>query len=168
MSQHGGKRASMARIPATVRERTQERILKYAKAHDAGKFTRLAIRFAGRCATSMPTPSLRRRRAGCFAPWARRASSTSGGRATFHSTCADSATLGTRRRGAWPFTPTAMSVTSRARSATAPSTARRRARSKWARLTFVRGEAFVRESLPEENGWIAGPVGGTMRPRTTR
>ena len=36
-----------ARIPATVRERTQEPILKYAKGHYAGKFTRLAVRFRG-------------------------------------------------------------------------------------------------------------------------
>ena len=36
-----------ARIPATVRQRTQQRILKYAKARYAGKFTRLDIRFRG-------------------------------------------------------------------------------------------------------------------------
>lgn len=34
-------------IPAAVRERTERRILAYAEAHHAGKFTQLGIRFRG-------------------------------------------------------------------------------------------------------------------------
>lgn len=35
------------KIPAAVRQRTERRILSYAEAHYAGKFTRLGIRFRG-------------------------------------------------------------------------------------------------------------------------
>jgi hypothetical protein len=34
-------------IPAAIRERTERRILAFAEAHYAGKFTRLGIRFRG-------------------------------------------------------------------------------------------------------------------------
>ncbi len=35
------------KIPQTVRDRTQSRILEYAKKHYAGKYTRIEVRFRG-------------------------------------------------------------------------------------------------------------------------
>jgi hypothetical protein len=101
------------RIPEAVQQRTIQRIQRYAAQHFAGRYTKLAIRFRGSSATSMPTPSRTcPGRTGPRGTGRKPANSIWSGFATHRPISAGCASSAATTVGASPSTPTATSATS--------------------------------------------------------
>ena len=104
--------AGGVKVPPAVRQRTEQRIRRYAEKHFAGEYTRLEIRFRAQFCyidayTEPSVPKGWPRRAGT-----RPGSSTSSGYATPRHTSVASGISATKNGGASPSSPTAARSTS--------------------------------------------------------